>query len=166
MIVANKKIGRSNKKIRERVGAFYQKYYLCTAIATIAQSVEHFIRNEKVPGSSPGRGSAKRFKKLEPLFLCLLPFRSGRVDWPGIACEIREKAVRRACCPSVTLSARPLYGYLPILGQISFYTSGTSFSSLLVIGRVFFNKDQSSRLYFIYLYRTIECYGYFAYTTS
>lgn len=154
------------KKIGQRVCRYSQKYYLCTAIATIAQSVEHFIRNEKVPGSSPGRGSAKRFKKLEPLFLCLLPFRSGRVDWPGIACEIREKAVRRACCPSVTLSARPLYGYLPILGQISFYTSGTSFSSLLVIGRVFFNKDQSSRLYFIYLYRTIECYGYFAYTTS
>lgn len=25
--------------------------------AAIAQSVEHFIRNEKVPGSSPGRGS-------------------------------------------------------------------------------------------------------------
>ena len=88
------------------------------------------------------------------------------LDWPGIACEIRVKAVRRACRPSVALSVRPLYGYLPILGQISFYTSGTSFSSLSVIGRVFFNKDQSSRLYFIYLYRTIECYGYFAYTTS
>ena len=56
----DKKIGKDDKKIRERVGWFYQKYYLCTAIATIAQLVEHFIRNEKVPGSSPGRGSATK----------------------------------------------------------------------------------------------------------
>ena len=30
------------------------------ASAAIAQSVEHFIRNEKVAGSSPARGSASR----------------------------------------------------------------------------------------------------------
>ena len=60
------------KKIGQRVCRYSQKYYLCTAIATIAQSVEHFIRNEKVPGSSPGRGSAKRFKFLEPLFFMAL----------------------------------------------------------------------------------------------
>ena len=66
-----KKMCGCGKKNRERVCRYSQKYYLCTAIATIAQSVEHFIRNEKVPGSSPGRGSAKRFKFLEPLFLWL-----------------------------------------------------------------------------------------------
>ena len=37
--------------------------------ASIAQSVEHFIRNEKVMGSSPIRGSKKRkFNKLDFLF--------------------------------------------------------------------------------------------------
>ncbi len=67
-----KKMCGCGKKNRERVCRYSQKYYLCTAIATIAQSVEHFIRNEKVPGSSPGRGSAKRFKFLEPLFFMAL----------------------------------------------------------------------------------------------
>ncbi len=40
--------------------------------ASIAQLVEHFIRNEKVPGSSPGRGSGKEiqltFQIVESLF--------------------------------------------------------------------------------------------------
>ena len=40
--------------------------------AAIAQLVEHFIRNEKVPGSSPGRGSGKEiqltFQIVESLF--------------------------------------------------------------------------------------------------
>ena len=69
---SGKKCAVAVKKNRERVCRYSQKYYLCTAIATIAQSVEHFIRNEKVPGSSPGRGSAKRFKFLEPLFFMAL----------------------------------------------------------------------------------------------
>ena len=38
----------------------------------VAQLVEHFIRNEKVPGSSPGRGSGKEiqltFQIVESLF--------------------------------------------------------------------------------------------------
>ncbi len=55
-----RKIMSKQKKYCQRVGLFSQKYYLCTANATIAQSVEHFIRNEKVPGSSPGRGSESK----------------------------------------------------------------------------------------------------------
>ena len=39
---------------------------------SLAQLVEHFIRNEKVPGSSPGRGSGKEiqltFQIVESLF--------------------------------------------------------------------------------------------------
>ncbi len=36
--------------------------------AAIAQLVEHFIRNEKVPGSSPGRGSSEWFSTT-PFFI-------------------------------------------------------------------------------------------------
>ena len=49
---------------------------LLTQSAAIAQLVEHFIRNEKVVGSSPTRGSKAKTKKLNQLtnwlsfFLC------------------------------------------------------------------------------------------------
>lgn len=60
------------KKIEKKSCGVLLIYYLCTAIATIAQLVEHFIRNEKVPGSSPGRGSGKEiqltFQIVESLF--------------------------------------------------------------------------------------------------
>ena len=47
-----------------------QKKMTAHFFASIAQSVEHFIRNEKVMGSSPIRGSRKRkFNKLDFLFL-------------------------------------------------------------------------------------------------
>ena len=68
-----KKMCGCGKKNRERVCRYSQKYYLCTAIATIAQSVEHFIRNEKVPGSSPGRGSKRGSMQIESLFLFVSP---------------------------------------------------------------------------------------------
>lgn len=46
-----------------------QKKMTAHFFASIAQSVEHFIRNEKVMGSSPIRGSKKRkFNKLDFLF--------------------------------------------------------------------------------------------------
>lgn len=41
------------------------------ALAAIAQLVEHFIRNEKVAGSSPARGSRKRPTASEGASFCL-----------------------------------------------------------------------------------------------
>ena len=40
-----------------------QKRVMASALAAIAQSVEHFIRNEKVVGSSPTRGSKEKALK-------------------------------------------------------------------------------------------------------
>ena len=42
----------------------YTSFILCVAkSAAIAQSVEHFIRNEKVVGSSPTRGSWREIQQ-------------------------------------------------------------------------------------------------------
>ena len=57
-------------------------YYLCSAIlkkcfAAIAQLVEHFIRNEKVVGSSPTRGSST-----------ILPHAQSPPDFEHFCCKV------------------------------------------------------------------------------
>ena len=67
-----KKNGSFCRKFGKFFPNLHSQFRKDARVAKIAQSVEHFIRNEKVPGSSPGRGSGKEiqltFQIVESLF--------------------------------------------------------------------------------------------------